>query len=102
MKSPIYSGEFHSFPGTEMIASMGFFGLRASQEEKEAAQKISEQSPILKVGVKTITHSRFGNPLVHHNVAVVELGDYSFDLSPSHARAVAQKLLECADSIERK
>lgn len=63
-------------------------------------------SMTLGFGIRTITHNRAGLKLHPHKVVVIEMGEgeeiMSFDLTPSYAREVAQKLMQHADEVEIK
>ena len=61
-------------------------------------------SQILSVGIKTLTHNRAGMKVYQHKAVVIEISEgdevASVALSPSHARAIAQRISEFADTVE--
>jgi hypothetical protein len=101
MQNPTYDGGFQHCPMPERIAYMRF--LKVGEEpSKEAALP----TKMMSIGIKTITHDRSGLKLIPHKVVVVEMseGDEvgSFDLSSGHARQLAGRLIEFAESIENE
>lgn len=83
---PTYEGDFQPIPAPSRY---GFYAGPLGP------------TPVMAIGVKTITHSRYGTKLIPKKVVVIEVSlGTSFDLHPSLARALAESLLEFAQSIE--
>jgi len=98
MRNPTYAGGFETSPIPERIATMQFIPNGCEPQMEYPASKM------LSIGVKTITHNRVGLAVIPHKVVAVEMseGDElgSIDLSSKHARAIAKRLIEFADSID--
>ena len=72
--------------------------------ERIATVSHEPPSQTLSVGIKTLTHDRRGLKLYPHKTVVIEITEgeevASFALNPSHARAIALRISEFADTIE--